>query len=114
MRLVINTITLLTIAFIIGAVVVLATAWPFTNLAQGELRCEGAGAVVIRIAGKDYAVNGLASGSYPPVQSVWNSTTYPKTDIDRLIVEGLTLCDWRSALPNEHRYMLGKAQAFPP
>jgi hypothetical protein len=113
MRLVVDIITLLTIAFTVGAAAVLATAWPFTNLAQGELRCEGAGAVVIRIAGRDYAVNGLASGRYPPVQSVWNSTTYPKTDIDRLIVEGLTLCDWQSALRHAHRYMLGKAHPFP-
>lgn len=27
---------------------------------QGELRCEGAGAVVINVDGKDYAVNGMA------------------------------------------------------
>ena len=28
--------------------------------AQGELRCEGRGAVIINIDGKDYAVNGMA------------------------------------------------------
>ena len=27
---------------------------------QGELRCEGAGGVIINVDGKDYAVNGMA------------------------------------------------------
>ena len=64
---------------------------------QGELRCEGAGAVIINIPGEDYAVNGMAGGQYPPVQRVWNKETYPETDVDRLIVRGLTLCDWETA-----------------
>ena len=51
---------------------------------QGELRCEGKGAVVIRIAG----VNGLASSRYPPIQSVWNRHTKPDADLNRLIVLG--------------------------
>jgi len=79
-------------------------SWPFTDLAEGELRCEEGGAVVVRIAGKDYAVNGAASSRYPPVQQIWNSTTYPNTDIDRLIVKGLTLCDW-VAPPRKHHYL---------
>jgi hypothetical protein len=94
MRLIIDVITLLMIALILGSVAVLVADWPFTNSAQGKLRCEDAGAVVIHVAGKDYAVNGMASSRYPPIQRIWNSAAYPEADIDRLIVEGLTLCDW--------------------
>ena len=67
------------------------------KLAEGELRCEGAGAVIIKIAGKDYAVNGMASRNYPVVQSIWNESTGSKMNIDRLIAKGLTLCDWHTA-----------------
>jgi hypothetical protein len=67
-----------------------------SNLAQGEVRCEGLGAVVINIDGADYAVNGMASRHYPPIQRVWNASTYPQSNIDRIIVTGLTLCDWGS------------------
>jgi hypothetical protein len=67
-----------------------------SKMAQGELRCEGAGAVVINIDGADYAVNGMASRRYPPVQRVWNSASHPENDVDRIIVRGLTLCDWDS------------------
>lgn len=67
-----------------------------SKMVQGEVRCEGAGAVIINIDGADYAVNGMASRRYPPIQRVWNSTTYPESDIDRIIVRGLTLCDWGS------------------
>jgi len=63
-------------------------------LAQGELRCEDHGAIVIKVAGKDYAVNGLAAARYQPIQRIWNSATYPEADIERIIVRGLTLCDW--------------------
>src|SRR4026209_275816 len=64
-----------------------------SKMAQGELRCEGAGAVVINIDGADYSVNGMASRRYPPIQRIWNSASHPENDIDRLIVRGLTLCD---------------------
>ena len=64
------------------------------KLAQGELRCQGGGAIIINIDGKDYAVNGMASPGYPPIQDIWNKATFPETDIDRLIARGLTLCDW--------------------
>ena len=60
---------------------------------QGELRCEGAGAVVINVDGKDYAVNGMA-GRYPPIERIWNSATHPEADIGRILTRGLTLCDW--------------------
>jgi hypothetical protein len=67
-----------------------------SKMAQGQVRCEGAGAVVINIDGADYAVNGMASRRYPPIQRVWNRGTHRESDIDRIIVRGLTLCDWGS------------------
>ena len=105
MKLVIEAVFILVIGLVCASVVYVATSWPFTNFDQGELRCEEGGTVVIRIAGKDYAVNGAASSRYPPVQQIWNSATFPNTDIDRLIVKGLTLCDW-SAPPPKHHYLL--------
>lgn len=95
MRFIISAITLLlVIGLVIGSIAAVALSWPFFNLAQGELRCEGHGAVVIKVAGQDYAVNGLAGARYPPIQRIWNSATYPEADIDSIIVRGLTLCDW--------------------
>ena len=61
---------------------------------QGELRCEGAGAVIINVDGKDYAVNGKAGPGYPPIESIWNSTTHPEINLGHIISRGLTLCDW--------------------
>jgi hypothetical protein len=61
---------------------------------QGELRCEGAGAVVINVDGKDYAVNGMANGHYPPIERIWNSATHPEAELGRILTRGLTLCDW--------------------
>jgi hypothetical protein len=57
------------------------------------LRSEGVGAVVVNIAGEDYAVNAIAGWQYPPVQLVWNKATYPEANLDRILVRGLTLCD---------------------
>ena len=71
-----------------------------SDMAQGDVRCEGAGAIVINIDGADYAVNGMASRRYPPIQRVWNTTTYPQSNIDRIIVTGLTLCDWGLTRPS--------------
>ena len=64
------------------------------KLMQGELRCEGAGGVIMNVDGKDYAVNGMAGPRYPPIESIWNSTTHPEADIGRILTRGLTLCDW--------------------
>jgi hypothetical protein len=95
MRLLIETLALL----VIGAIVAMIAAFVFGtssfDVAEGELRCEGAGAVIIKVAGKDYAVNGMASRNYPVVQTIW--ATVPQFNIDRLIVRGLTLCDWHTA-----------------
>ena len=40
----------------------------YAKEAKGELRCEGAGAVIINVDGKDYAVNGMAGPRYPPIE----------------------------------------------
>jgi hypothetical protein len=89
-----DTVTLVALGLLTAAIAMLAVRWPFTNMAAGELRCDDSGAVIIKVAGKDYAVNGMAGSRYPPIQQVWNSDTYPDTNIDRLIARGLTLCDW--------------------
>jgi len=94
MRLLITAIALLVISAIFGSIAAWVLGWSSFKLAQGELRCEGAGAVIINVAGEDYAVNGMAGPHYPPIQRVWNDATYPETDIDRIIVRGLTLCEW--------------------
>ena len=57
---------------------------------HGELRCEGRGAVIINVDGKDYAVNGMASRRYPPIEQVWNSATRPEAYIGRILSRGLT------------------------
>jgi hypothetical protein len=66
----------------------------YAREAQGELRCEGAGRVVINVDGKDYAVNGMAGRRYPPIERIWNTATQPEADIGRILSRGLTLCDW--------------------
>jgi hypothetical protein len=82
---------------IAGTIAAFVLGKPSFKVAEGELRCKGAGAVIIRVDGKDYAVNGMASRNYPMIQTIWNETTGPKVNIDRLIVQGLTLCDWHTA-----------------
>jgi hypothetical protein len=54
---------------------------------QGGLRCEGAGAVIINVDGKDYAVNGMAGRRYPPIERVWKRRphSHPWTDPMRLV-----------------------------
>jgi hypothetical protein len=66
--------------------------WPFA-IQQGRLRCEGAGAVISTVQGKDYAVIGMASTRYASMQPVWKSTNDPG-DVGRIISRGLTLCKW--------------------
>ncbi len=62
--------------------------------ALGELRCEDRGAIIINVDGRDYAVNGMASPRYPPIQALWNESSHPEIDIDHLIIQGITLCAW--------------------
>ena len=60
-------IALLVIGVMFGSIAAWVLGWSSFKLAQGDLRCEGAGAVVINIAGEDYAVNAIAGWQYPPV-----------------------------------------------
>ena len=94
MRVLLNAVTFLAIVLLLAAIATPGLQWPFANFGVGELRCESGGAVVVSVAGKDYAVNGMASSRYPPIQQIWNKGTYPGTNIDRLVTRGLTLCEW--------------------
>jgi hypothetical protein len=93
MRLIIAAIALFAPGSIVSAIAGLVGGWS-VETGQGELRCEGVGAVIINIAGEDYAVDPIAGWQYPPVQRVWNDAAYPEVDIDRILARGLTLCDY--------------------
>jgi len=84
MRLIVGTIALVGV---LGAAVA-AFALPPIDVVEGEIRCESPGAVVVNVAGEDYAVNAIARWRYPPIELIWKDA-----DIDRLISRGLTLCD---------------------
>ena len=61
MKLLIEVIALLVISAIVMSIAIVALGRNPVTLAQGELRCQGGGAIIINIDGKDYAVNGMAS-----------------------------------------------------
>jgi hypothetical protein len=67
--------------------------WPFV-FQEGYLRCEGAGAVILSAAGKDYAVNGMASTRYASIQPVYERQAGSVVDVGPIISRGLTLCRW--------------------
>lgn len=67
--------------------------WPF-KMPRGWLRCEGAGAVILSVQGEDYAVNGMASARYAPINAVRKRVNDPDMDVGPIISHGLTLCDW--------------------
>lgn len=94
MKLLIEVIALLVIGAIVASIAFFLLGRNPIKLAEGKLRCQDGGAIVINVDGKDYAVNGMASTRFPPIQEIWNKSTFPETDTDRLIVRGLTLCDW--------------------
>lgn len=96
MRVIIGVIALLVIGAIVGSLAVFVWGRSSVKLAQGELRCESPGAVIINVGGSDYGVNAIGAWRYPPIQRIWNKTTYPETNIDRIIDRGWTLCDWQS------------------
>jgi hypothetical protein len=96
MRLIVKAIVVLGIGAIAGTIAAFVLG-PSFNLSEGELRCEGAGAVIINVAGKDYGVNAMAGPNYPLIQTIWNETNFSQVNIDRLIIHGLTLCDWQAA-----------------
>jgi hypothetical protein len=87
---VIVVLALVAIGLIVSSIAALIPKGGSFETTQGEVRCESPGAVVINIAGEDYAVNTIAGWRYPPVQLVWNT---PETDIERLTVRGLALCN---------------------
>lgn len=68
MKALLGAVTLLTLGLLAVAVALVTLRWPFADMAAGELRCESGGALVVKIAGKDYALNGMASTRYPPIQ----------------------------------------------
>jgi hypothetical protein len=97
MRLTVRANVLLVICAIAGWFAIFVLGRSSVNLEQGELRCESPGAVIINVWGDDYyGVNAIGAWRYPPLQRIWNNTTYPETNIDRIIDQGLTLCDWQS------------------
>ena len=65
--------------------------WPF-SMEQGHLRCEEAGAIVLRAAGRDYAVNGMARRRYASIAPILNPTEH--VSVGPIISRGLTLCNW--------------------
>jgi hypothetical protein len=67
--------------------------WPFA-IPEGHLRCEGSGAVILTVGGKDYAVNGMASTRYASIQPVCKQTKNSIIDVGPIISRGLTLCKW--------------------
>ena len=59
-------------------VVTLMFARPDRSLTEGELRCEDAGAVIVNVAGEDYAVNSLAGWRFLRSSSSGTKTAFPK------------------------------------
>jgi hypothetical protein len=70
-------------------------AWPLT-IDRAELRCEGAGAVVVRDGQREFGVNGTAiAAGYARLNPIWRddpSGFEPKVSIRPLIARGLSLC----------------------
>jgi hypothetical protein len=67
--------------------------WPFV-FKEGHLRCEGAGTIILSAAGKDYAVNGMASTHYASIQPIYKRQAGSVVDVGPIISRGLTLCRW--------------------
>jgi hypothetical protein len=61
MKILLDAVTLFTLGSLLIVIATLTLRWPFANMSEGELRCESGGAVVVKIAGQGYAVNGMAS-----------------------------------------------------
>jgi hypothetical protein len=94
MKLLVEAIVLLVIGAIVLSVAIIVGGREPPVQEHGELRCEGTGAVVITINGKDFGVNGIAVARYPTIQLIWNKAAIPEANFERLIARGLTLCDW--------------------
>jgi Protein of unknown function (DUF2511) len=66
--------------------------WPFA-VPQGQLRCEGRGAIILTVRGVDYAVNGMAANRYASIQAIWKKAD-ASMEVGPIISRGLTLCKW--------------------
>ncbi len=67
MKLLIKVVAVLVISAIVISIAIVILGRNPVKLAQGELRCQGGGAIIINVDGTDYAVNGMASPGYPPI-----------------------------------------------
>ena len=71
-------------------------SWPLT-VDSGTLRCEPPSAVVFKVDGTDYGVNGMAkTNGYADIAPIWAadpSGNAPKKNIAALIQRGLELCN---------------------
>src|SRR2546428_14158354 len=47
--------------------------WPFA-MQQVRLRCEGAGAVILTLRGKEYAANGMAGARSASIHAGWETS----------------------------------------
>ena len=70
MKLIIEVLALLVISAIVIFIAIVVLGRNPVKLAQGELRCQGGGAIIINIEGKDYAVNGMASVVMPAMAEI--------------------------------------------
>lgn len=95
MRAIIKAVALLVSGTTFSMIAAFVFSSPSIERTEVELRCEGAGGIIINVEGKDYGVNGKAGPNYPPIRSLW--TALPQAKIDRLVVHGLMLCDWHTA-----------------
>lgn len=86
----------LVLALALALLVLALLGWysGYAKKQKASCAAKGRRAVVINVDGKDYAVNGMASSRYPPIERIWNSATHPEADIGRILSRGLTLCDW--------------------
>ena len=75
--------------------------WPFT-VDEGILNCEIASAVVLRVGGTTYGVNGLGANRYGPIDPIWrdhpSAAEDPrfkgrKVNMGPIIDRGLLLCE---------------------
>ena len=66
--------------------------WPFA-VPQRQLRREGKGAIILKVRGVDYAINGMAANRYASIQAIWKKDDN-SMEIGPIISRGLTLCKW--------------------
>lgn len=69
------------------------TLWPFV-VPEARLRCEDAGAVILSAAGKDYAMNGMASTRYASIRPIYKRDSHSVVHVGPITSRGLTLCKW--------------------